>query len=244
MRWQMTEHALTDGTAFGLGPGHLGRNRFGEISLHARVSATLDRICRDVPGCVVDVLDDDGDRLRLPAPVGAFVEPVEMFDIPRAAPHWLVVYGRDAAAPFGDAFPDMVGRPYAGFSDGIAFELGREHLGRDRFGLIHLGDDLRRAIDGIFKDAGYKHVGFGDAGRSQWKVFDGEGLPVKPSRPGVGEPVAGFAAEPVSVFNGFEPRYVVIHDRRAAERFGQLFPKMRRDRLADLERLWREARKP
>lgn len=219
---------MTDGTAFGLEAGHLGRHRSSdEIGLHARVSATLDRIGADVPDCAIDVLDGHGDRMKLPGPAGDFVGPVGMFDVSREAPHQVVIYGPAAAAQFGEAFPDMVRRPYAGPADGIAFALDQEHLGRDQFGLIHLNEEVWQAIDSLP----------GDARMARWRVFDGEGMPVKPTRTRASGPIDAFKG-----LTGFEPRYVVFYDRVAAERFGKMFPAMRGERLAELERVWRAAR--
>lgn len=220
---------MTDASAFGLEPGHLGRHRSrDEIYLHTRVSARLDRIGEQCPHCVTDVLDGHGARMPVPVATSDFVVPVEMFDVPREAPHQIVVYGPDAAAQLGEAFPDLPCRPHAA-PDGIAFELSTTHLGRDQFGLIHLSDEIRRAIDSLP----------GDARASRWKVLDGEGMPIAPSRTRASGQVAEFEG-----LNGFEPRYVVFHDRRAAETFGKLFPAMRTERLAELERLWRKARMP
>ena len=218
---------MTEGTAFRLGPAHLGRHRHtDQISLHARVSATLERICRGGSGGLVDVLDGLGERVRIGKPAGEFVQPVELFDVPREAPHQLVVYGQDAAARVGNAFPDMPHRPYAG-QDGIAFELDGAHLGKDQFGLVHLNEAVWQAIDSVL----------GDSGASGWKVFDGEGLPVAPTRTRASGQIDAFEG-----LNGFEPRYVVFRDQRAAERFARRFPAMRSFRLAVLERAWRAAR--
>jgi hypothetical protein len=233
------EHAMTDGTVFGLQARHLGMNSFREIHLHAEVSATLDRIRNEVPGCVVDVRDGHGDRVAAPGPAGAFVTPVEIFDVPAEAPRQLVVHGEEAAARVGDALPDLVRLPAAGPADGVAFELDREHLGKDRFGLVYLNDDVMLAIASVV----------GDTAPAQCRVLDGEGLPVKPPRQPSpvggreGSRFAGFEPGPVSGLNGFEPRYVVFHDRGAAERFARLYPAMRQDALDGLERTWRAARR-
>jgi hypothetical protein len=163
---------MSDGTVFGLQARHLGMNRIREIHLHAGVSATLDRIRHDVPGCIIDVLDGHGDRIPVRGSTGAFVAPVEIFDIPREAPRQLVVYGDDAAARVGEALPDLECLPAALPVDGIAFEVEQEHLGRDPFGLVFLNDDVTRAIDSVL----------GDTSPSRWKVLDEEGLLVKPPR--------------------------------------------------------------
>lgn len=228
---------MTDATAFGLEPGHLGRNRLGEISLHARVRDALARVCRAVPDSIFDVLDGHGDRMKLPAPPGDFVAPVEAFDIHPGAPHQIVAYGADAAARFGQACPDMACRPYAGPGEAIVFELGQEHLGRDSFGLPCLTDEVTRAIDAVF----------GAAPGSRCKVFDGEGLAFKPARGsarprGISDRIASFDGDHASALNGFEPQYVAIFDRAAAERFARQFPAMPRRDLAEHERIRRRAR--
>ncbi len=221
---------MTDAMVFGLAPGHLGMNRFRRIYLHARVSATLDRICAEVPGSFFDVRDRNDIAIGVPDQPGAFVEPVGEYDVrsdPKA-PHQVMMHGQDAATRLGDAFPDMPRRP----CDGIAFALEGAHLSRDRFGSVHLSAAVERAI-------GRCVAGAGPALRH--KVVDGEGLPAVSNA--FSEPGPGFSAGgDVSPLNGFEPRYVVFHDRGAAERFGALFPAMRRERLAELERVWRAAR--
>jgi len=220
---------MTDGTAFGLAPGHLGGNRVREVFLHARVSAALDRLAAAFPGCLVDVLDRAGDRMSVPAPADAFVRPVEEFDVPAGAPDRIVIYGQDAAAHFGAEFPDMPARRYDGPGDGVAFELDPAHLGLDRFGLVDLSDEVRQALGAVLGNA--------SGSASRWKVFDGEGMPVRTSLTGASERIAG----PVPL-NGFEPRHVVLYDRAAAERFARLFPALEREELAALERRWRAAR--
>ena len=120
---------------------------------------------------MIQVLDFQGDRVAVPAPGIDFVGPVEMFDVPREAPRQVVVFGADAAARFGEAFPDMARCPFGGAGDGIAFALEGTHLGRDQFGLIQLGDVVRQAIDRLP----------GDARMSRWTVLDGEGLAIRPA---------------------------------------------------------------
>jgi hypothetical protein len=211
---------MTGDSAFGLLPTHLGRHLFSdEIHLHARVSALLDAIRADVPGCNFDLRDRNDDVLGAPQRASDFVRPVEEYDVPETAPHTIVADGTEAAARLAAAFPDMVRRPY----DGVAFELGGEHLREERFGLVELNLDLQRAIDSVL----------GDSPIVPYRVFDGEGVPVKRSRLGFGDKFP----------SGFEPRFIVFYDRRAAETFARLFPLMPREALVDRERIWRQARK-
>lgn len=223
---------MTDATVFLLALGHLGRDRFGTTYLHARVSATLDRICADVPGSFFDVRDRSDNGIGVPQRPDAFAGPVEDYDVlgdPKA-PNKVVVFAHDAAARLGAAFPDMPRRPH----DGIAFALEGAHLSRDRFGSVYLSPEVARAIGACV----------GGGGPGLWhKVVDGEGLPAVSNA--FSELGAGFSADrEVAALNGFEPRYVVFHDRGAAEKFGRLFPAMRRERLGELERVWRAARVP
>jgi hypothetical protein len=224
---------MTDGTMFRLQPEHLGRHHVSDaIFLHARVSTALDRICQDVPGCIVDVLDRDGDRIPVPSPASSFVQPIEMLYPPTSAPDRVVVYGPEAAARDVATFLGMPGRPYVA-PDGIAFELGREHLCRDQFNLIHLDDNVRRAIKSAL-DA---------APNSRFRILDGEGYRIRSAQQ------LSLAAAPygedqdLSMFtSGFEPQHVVFYDRRAAATFAQVFPAMCKEELASLERRWRRAR--
>ncbi len=214
---------MTDGTAFTLLPGHLGRNGLGEVWLHVRVSAALDGICATVPGAYFHVRDRRGARVQRPG--SSFVATVAAFEaLAETAPQVLVVRGGEAAAQVGRAFPDMP----AGPDEGVAFELDAAQLGRDRWGLVQVAAEVRQAIDAVLAAVPEAHC----------QVLDGEGLPLRGG--GTGRQVLGFG----EALDGFEPQYLAFADRRAAAAFARRFPAMRRHELAGLERVWREATKP
>ena len=215
----MTDNAaFADGTAFALEAVHLGQHRRrDEISLHARVSATIDRIRADAPGCVIEVLDFQGDRVAVPAPGIDFVGPVEMFDVPREAPRQVVVFGADAAARFGEAFPDMARCPFGGAGTASRSPWrGTIWAGTSSASCSSATSSVRRLTASPAMPA--CHGGRCWTARA-WR----SGPPIRASGP-----IDNFDG-----LNGFEPRYLVFHDRRAAEAFGKQFPTMGRERLAE-----------
>ena len=224
---------MTEAAAFALLACHLGRNRVGDIHLHARVSETLDGICDAMPAGTHDVLDGHGDRLRAPGRPFAFTDQVGAFDITPAVPHVLVVHPGEAADQVAAAFPDMARRPFAE-PNGIAFELDRSHLGIDPFGIPHLAEDVVQAIATATRNAP----------GSRARMFEGDGLPFTDRRDSFSERLAPLTGRPGSVtgLSGHEPQYIAFTDTAAAEAFARRFPGMARHDLAGLERLWRRAR--
>lgn len=220
---------MSAATVFKLAPDHLGEDRLGRIFLHARISAALDRSCADVPDGWFDVRDGHDDSIPVPERPEEYMAAVGEFDVLPGMPHKVVVFGEAAVARFGAAVPDILGRPY----DGTVFVLDGEHLSLDKYGLVGLAEEVRQAIDVAGPGNGPECLAF--------KVFDGDGKRAVYS--GDSDPSDPFIDEgaPVSRLNGFEPRYVVFQDRRAAERFAARLPGMRRERLVELERLWRKA---
>ena len=226
---------MTEGTAFTLHPEHLGLHlSTRRVWLHARVSLMLERLTVEFPGSLYDVLDDQGTRLRIPDSTSDFATPNDSVGAPAGAPGCIVVYGQEAAARFGDTYPDMRRRPHAGPGEAVAFELDGSQLGRDAFGFTRVTADVMHAIDRALASAV----------TARCTVLDGEGIPVPQRRSGGSDRIEPLNSEPVCVINGFQPQYLAFADRRAAEAFGRLFPGMRRYALADLERTWRAARMP
>ncbi len=223
---------MPDGALFSLQPACLGRNAFGEIHLLATFRHALDALAEALPGApLYDVLDGTGARMTRPSSPEAFAEPVEMFDITLDAPHAVVVYDDVLADRLGAAFPELPCAPRHE-PDGVAFELEAEDLARDPFGLTHLSPDMQAVLDETSRMAPDVPA----------RLFAADGEPVHDRPSSFAEQLAPFAEETFSAQNGSEPHWLVLAPPAAAA-FARRRPGLAQCRLADLEALWRRARR-
>lgn len=223
---------MSDGAQFSLRPAYLGRNAFGEIHLLAAFRCALEALANELPGAALyDVLDGTNERMTRPSAPEDFSEPVEVFDIPPEAPHAVVVYDGALADRLAAAFPELSRGPRHK-PDGVAFELGAADLVRDPFGLTHLAPDVLAALEETRRMMPDAHV----------RLLAADGEPVHDRPSSFAEQLVPFAEETFSALNGSEPHWLVLPPPVAAA-FAQHRPGLSQCRLADLEALWRRARR-
>lgn len=223
---------MADGVVFSLEVAQLGGNALGEIHLHAAFRLVLEDLVGASLGALYDVLDGEGERMALPAAPLTFTDPVEPFDVGPGAPRAVVVYEDAVAERLAAAFPHLARSPRQD-PEGLAFALGAAELALDPFGLAHLAPVVQAALE----------VARRAAPDARARLFTDDGTPVRAHVTSFAEQLAPLQAEPVAMLNGAEPRWLAFASPGAAAAFTRALPGLERRRLADLEALWRLARK-